>query len=173
MHKVLPILAIVTSVLAASFVLLMRGGAYNLFPLLALAAAVLLFLRRDGNSVIVGSVVALGALVALLMAAGNVSFKGGSSVGDDQAQATYGWAFALAVGLLVPAAVAIADWNKGIAWVHGAGLAAVLFAWILVLPSHANIGEYFAGANYGVAILALAAGVPAVMQLMQGHTQRS
>jgi len=166
--KTLSILGVVTAAFAALAAIILTGDlVYLLFPLLAVATGVVAIFRRDRLGLVAGISLIVIGLLGLFLVFGSVSFKGGGGLGNDAQTNTTGWAFGLAVGLLVPGVVAALRWEEvRPRWLSIVAGAAILGAWVLAFLFSETLGEIQEGMNYAIALLALAAGTPALMTLL-------
>lgn len=165
MDKVLPALCVAAAVLVALFAVVFTGVVVSLV-LMAVVAAIGVFaiLQRDRFGLATGITLVVLALLGALFAVGNVSWKGG---GVGNTAETTGAATALAIALVAAVAVVPARWGRGRpSWVSFAAVAAALVSILLLFGFQEELGNPGAAGNYGVAVLALACAVPALLVMV-------
>ncbi len=167
MGKVLPSLVFAAAVLGALMATLVSGSIVALVPLVGVVVAVWLLLLRHRNGYIAGGLLLVWSLAALVLAVGGVSFRG-DGIGDGDAAA--GHATAVATAAIAAGALLGVSWGRlEPAWMPFVWLIVLLVAVGLAYGLDADLGNPTHGANYATGLLALAAGVPALLMLVRGE----
>ncbi len=154
MGKVLPILGIIASLLAALAATVLQNMALLVVTLFAVTSAIMMFITKDRNAIIAGVIVLILGVVGGLGQLGSITTEDGAT--DFGISQSAGTAMLVLACLAITGSVLVFRWGDYQPNWMGYALAAVLvLAAIDTLSIQDKLGDQSSGAPFGVVVLSL------------------